>query len=96
MKKSLLFISVMAVLSLIGFGVVQSRTSEKTIGAAGDDKGASSATASPVVPQAKPLPAVRVETVTPQQLSRTAALTGAVVPTRTARLASPGEGPVEA
>ena len=96
MKKSLIFASVIVVLSLIGFGVVQSRTAEGTIEAPGAGKGAQSAAAPREAPKDKPLPAVRVETVAPQPLSRTAALTGAVVPTRTARLASPGEGPVEA
>lgn len=95
MKKSLMFIAVMAVLmSLIGFGIIQSRTAEETIKSVIDGKGVPSATASPGVPQPKPLPTVRVETVTPQTLTRTMALTGEVAPTRTARLASPGEGPV--
>lgn len=95
MKKSLLFIAVMAVLSLIGFGIVQSRTTQGTITSA-DGKAAPAAASSSTVSQAKPLPAVRVEIVAPQPLSRTMALTGAVAPNRTARLASPGEGPVEA
>ena len=95
MKKSLFFIGMMAVLSLIGFGIIQSRTAEGTIKSA-DGKGMPPAAGSMAVPQAKPLPAVRVEIVAPRPLSKTVALTGAVAPTRTARLASPGEGPVEA
>lgn len=95
MKKSLMFIAVMAVLmSLIGFGIIQSRTAEETIKSVIDGKGVPSATASPGVPRPKPLPTVRVETVTPQTLTRTMALTGEVAPTRTARLASPVDGPV--
>ncbi len=42
------------------------------------------------------LPAVRVEIVNAAPLTQKLSLTGAVVPTRTARLASPGEGPIEA
>jgi membrane fusion protein (multidrug efflux system) len=50
--------------------------------------------------KAGPLPAAKIETVKieivkTQPFTRTTALTGAVTPTRTARLASPGEGPVE-
>lgn len=43
----------------------------------------------------KPLPVVRLETVRTTSLSKTMKLTGSVKPTRTAQLASPGEGPVE-
>lgn len=46
-------------------------------------------------PKTKPLPAVRVETVQSTSLSKTMNLTGSVKPTRTAQIASPGEGPVE-
>lgn len=43
----------------------------------------------------KPLPVVKVETVRAATLSKTMALTGSVAPSRTARMASPAEGPVE-
>jgi RND family efflux transporter MFP subunit len=43
----------------------------------------------------KPLPVVTVQTVMTANLSKTMELTGSVTPTRTARMASPGEGPVE-
>ena len=45
--------------------------------------------------KAKPLPMVRVETVQSTALYKTIDLTGSVKPTRTAQIASPGEGPVE-
>ncbi|MDZ7582968.1 MAG: efflux RND transporter periplasmic adaptor subunit [Deltaproteobacteria bacterium] len=47
------------------------------------------------VPESKSLPLVAVETIQADTLVKTVAVTGAVTPTRTARLASPGEGPVE-
>jgi len=44
----------------------------------------------------KPLPSVRVETLKPQPMRKTLNQTGNVTATRTARMASPGEGPVAA
>lgn len=46
--------------------------------------------------KAKPLPSVRIETLTRQPMRKTLSQTGTVVATRTARMASPGEGPVAA
>lgn len=45
--------------------------------------------------KAKPLPVVAVQKVTVAPLSRTLELTGTATPTRQARLASPGEGPIQ-
>jgi len=46
------------------------------------------------VPKAKPVPMVAVQKATVAPISRTLELTGTATPTRQARLASPGEGPV--
>lgn len=95
MKKSILFIVIIAVIGLIGFEIIKSRSSKETASAS-NGKVATATTGSSTVPKSKPLPAVRVEKVIPETLSITMTLTGEVAPTRTARLASPGEGPVEA
>jgi len=46
-------------------------------------------------PNAKPLPVVAVQKAQVAPLSRTLELTGTATPTRQARLASPGEGPIQ-
>ncbi|MDD2903820.1 MAG: efflux RND transporter periplasmic adaptor subunit [Syntrophales bacterium] len=46
-------------------------------------------------PQGKPLPVVAVRKAEVAPLSRTLELTGSATPTRQARLASPGEGPIQ-
>ena len=43
----------------------------------------------------KPLPLVAAQEVKTMAISRTVELTGSVTPTQLARLASPGEGPVQ-
>jgi len=52
-------------------------------------------TGQPAPGKGKPLPTVQVETIQPATFTRAIPLTGSVVPTRTAVMASPGEGPVE-
>jgi membrane fusion protein (multidrug efflux system) len=102
MKKWLWFTLSIGLVSLIGFGVVQSRiTGDAVKGAlSGHADAPVNGIQSAAVPiddsKGKSLPTVVVEIVAMRSLSKTVALTGAVTPTRTARLASPGEGPVEA
>ncbi len=103
MKKWLWFTLCAVLVSLIGLGIVQSRTMaggtvQGTASEATDasDNGKDSGMTSKTGSEGKPLPAVSVEIVAAQPLVRIATLTGTVTPTRTARLASPGEGPVEA
>jgi membrane fusion protein (multidrug efflux system) len=100
MKKSKLILS-LVLLGLIGLGITQLYfpgpalvASDETPAAAVTNTETSEPPAA-AKKSAKPLPVVSVETVTPGVFSKTITLTGAVAPTRTARLASPGEGPVE-
>jgi membrane fusion protein (multidrug efflux system) len=94
MKKSQLLVSALIILSLIIFGVVQSNSTEGTDNVAQGSKAAATKAASPQTSHSKTAAAVRVEIVAPRRLVNTLALTGVVTPTRTARMASPGEGPV--
>lgn len=95
MKNWLWFTLSAVFLSLIGLGIVQSFTAAAEVKGVALAKGKLPAEPSKDDPQSKSLPTVRVETVATQPLSKTLALTGAVTPIRKARLASPGEGPVE-
>ena len=94
MKKSFLFFSALVVLIAIAFGAGKSRSIGGMVEKDGPVQGTSPTATALNDPASKPLPPVKVEIVTSQPLSRTALLNGTVVPTRTARLASPGEGPV--
>jgi len=96
MKVGAWITMVLAGLSLIGFGAVHSRTSVEAIPGADKGKEGLHEAASQEASKGKLVPTVRVETMARGSLSRTVVLSGTVTPTRTARLASPGEGPVEA
>ncbi|MCA1793505.1 MAG: efflux RND transporter periplasmic adaptor subunit [Desulfotignum sp.] len=100
MKKNKLILA-LGLLVLIGLGVTQLYFPGSALVASTETTAA--AETKPIAPEppaaadktAKPLPQVSVETVTPGVFSKTISLSGAVGPTKTARLASPGEGPVE-
>ncbi len=101
MKKWPWITFAIVLLGLIALGVARTRTTDGTTGgaAAGQSAATEKEGVSAAVPETetkgKPLPTVTVETVTPQSLARILETSGAVTPTRTARLASPGEGPVQ-
>lgn len=102
MKRWLWVTISLMLLSLVSFWLAQSHFAGEAVQASMGgqaDTGGNVATPAPMPAEnqkGKSLPNVTVETVATQSLSKTASLTGTVTPTRTARLASPGEGPVEA
>ncbi len=80
MRKSFVVLAGLIILAINFLGPWQ---------ACGQEKGKEEA------PKAKPLPLVAVQKAQVAALSRTMELTGTASPTRQARLASPGEGPIQ-
>lgn len=85
-------------LSLVVFGAVRflgMRRAGEALPEERQDAAGGSAVPAPATGKGALLPVVTVETVKTSSLSKTVDLTGSVVPTRAARMASPAEGPME-
>lgn len=91
MKKSFRLIGLVFLLTITTFGVATLVTKGKGKLALATPQ----ETAIKTTKKIPPLPTVKVEAVKQTTLSETIDLTGTVSPTRTARIASPGEGPIE-
>ena len=89
MNKSLWFALSVVLLGLCVFGASQ-------LYSTGDASSASSDGAKKTTSKGNPLLTMKVETVKLAAISKIMELTGSVTPTRTARMAAPVEGPVEA
>ena len=93
MKKFTWITSSCLLLTLIVFYTVQLYGSDE---AAKETQSSQEGRTSDKEKNKKQLPSVGIETIQVASLSKTIDLTGSVVPTRTAKIASPGEGPVKA
>jgi RND family efflux transporter MFP subunit len=96
MKKLKWYLLSICCFGLISFGIVQSQRpgyadQAPTEGQPKEPANGQTADAG----KAKMLPTVKVETVETAELTKLMELTGSVTPTKTAKLASPAEGPVE-
>jgi len=80
MKKPILVLASLLAITITSISPWQAGAQEKGKGGA---------------PKGKPLPLVAIQKVEAAPLSRTLELTGTATPTRQARLASPGEGPIQ-
>ncbi len=89
-KWSLLSISCIGLIFLGAMYFTHPGYAEEKMPAEGQTK-----TAEAVKAPGKMVPTVKVETVATAELTTTIELTGSVIPTRIAKLASPAEGPVE-